>query len=182
MGKVGAMQQQAMSAFNLEQINDANEMLQHANEMLDQASEDHSRTKLVDLLTKNFFARNWWKILIVLILLAIVIPPSFTILNKKRVQHKIAKLKLESKKINEMKKELQKEVFIKKTISTKTYEERVAKFEESVTELKQTIPVLEAIARKKTRFLPWEKNTHSSKKLSTKVSTKSKKGKRRKKK
>jgi signal transduction histidine kinase len=60
------------------------------------------------------------------------------------LRRKIGRLKLEAKKTKELIKKLQKECFIGKKISTDSYKEQAAKYEERINEIKQTLPVLEA--------------------------------------
>jgi hypothetical protein len=60
------------------------------------------------------------------------------------LKRKINHLKLETKKTKELIKRLQKECFIDKKISTSSYKEQAAKYEERINEIKQTLPVLEA--------------------------------------
>jgi len=99
---------------------------------------------------------------------------------KRYVKNKIEKLKLELNKIKDLTKELQKEVFIKKTITTKTYQEGVAKYEERITELKQSIPVLQEQLKRKNEkrwfgFLKKKNKVYTAKKKVKKVKGKSKK-------
>jgi hypothetical protein len=170
--KVTSMQQQAMSAFTLEQLNDANNYLQQASSELENALNEYNRVKIVTFFSRNFLVQNWWKILIVLVILVVGIPPLVRFSHRKLTRFKLEKLNLELKKIKELIKELQKEVFVKKTITTKIYQDRAAKFEDRITQLKQTIPVLEAQLKKNTRK-SWLKIKFGGKKTNKK-STKSK--------
>jgi hypothetical protein len=144
---VDAMMSQAMNAFNLDQIDEANEMLEKSNEMLEDEEKEQSRLRVITLLSKNFFARYWWQSLIVLVLLIVTTPLVFKKWHKRRLKKTITRLKLEAKKTKEVIKKLQKECFVDRKITTKSYQERAAKYEERIAEIKQKVPVLESELR-----------------------------------
>jgi len=135
---------QALSAFEQEQIEDANFFLNEVDTELNKATLEYSRSSGLTQLSKNFFLRNWWQILIVLVIIAIASQPLTKKIFKKMRTKKLAKLKEELVRTRELIKDLQKETFVTKKISTDTYKAKVAKSEESIAELNHIIPVLEA--------------------------------------
>jgi hypothetical protein len=144
MEDVHVMMQQAMSSFNLEQLDEAMTFIESADDKADELGKEHARVKTIALLSKNFFVRYWWQSLIVL---ALILVGGYFVGRSTRkglLRRKISRLKLETKKTKELIKKLQKECFIDKKISTSSYKEQAAKYEERINEIKQTLPVLEA--------------------------------------
>ncbi|MBT4936375.1 hypothetical protein HON22_00495 [Candidatus Peregrinibacteria bacterium] len=141
-------------AFYQDQLDESHEILTFADDALEQARSEESRVKTLTVLSKNFFVRYWWQISLVLIFLAIIIPPLFMRIRKQMIKKKIIKLTEEMAKIKEVIKLLQKDTFIEKKITPKTYRLKVIKSEERITEIKHTLPVLEAQlkGRKKSKY------------------------------
>ena len=144
LNDINKVVQQAMTSFSLEQYDEANRLLSEANVLLDEASSDLQRKKLVDLFSKNYFARNWWIILIVIVVLVAIGVPTGKFVNKKRLQRKLRLLKLELKETKNLIKKLQTECFVKKTITVDAFKLKNIAYEEKITELQSMIPVVEA--------------------------------------
>ncbi len=141
--------QQARKAFQNDQLDEAFTLLEQAKLELQKARSEHSRLSGLVKFSKSFLARNWWKILIVLSLLAIISKPFYKIIKKKRLQHKLTSLREEYHQTEGLIKQLQKECFVDKKISVATYRTKTSKFEERLSEIKHTIPVIEEQLRGK---------------------------------
>jgi len=134
----------AMEAFAQDQLVDAQELLQQADTTLENAKAEKERQRSIAYLSKNFILKYWWQIILVIVVIAIISPPITKKVIKKKRKKKLAGLKAELTKTDEMIGELQKSCFVDKKITPKTYKKKVAKYEERIAEIKHTIPVLEA--------------------------------------
>jgi hypothetical protein len=135
---------QAREALRNDQFNEARTFLNEASVELDKAKLEKSRLKGLAKLSKNFIQRHWWKILIVLTIIAVISKPLFIKIRKKRLKKKLRLMKAELVKTQDLIKNLQKSCFIDKKINTSTYKIKSNKYEERITEIKHTIPVIEA--------------------------------------
>jgi len=142
--EVNVIMQQAMNAFSLEQFEDANEMLDEAKDEINKANVERIRLSTVAAFGKNFFVRNWLLVLIVIAIIALITPMTFTKFRDSYLKRRIKGLNLDLKKTNELIKALQKECFIDHKINTDTYHDRVLKYEERIAEIKHSTPILEA--------------------------------------
>lgn len=134
----------AMEAFQQEQFEEAQLIIEDAEVELDKARLERTRVKELARLSRNFFLRYWWQILIILIVLGIVTPPLFKKIQRKRKEQKLAHLEMELVKTRELIKRLQKNCFVEKKITPRSYKNKVANYEERMAEIKHTIPVLKA--------------------------------------
>ncbi len=141
---VNELRQQAMNAFTLDQFDEAETFLDEANKELNSLGKEKSRLKMLALLSKNLFVRYWWQSLIGLLMVIIL---GIFLSWKIRINiffAKIDNLKLEFEQTKELIKRLQKECFLDKAITVKSYKEKAAKYEDRIAEIKQAIPILEA--------------------------------------
>lgn len=143
ISEVNNLQQQSINAFSLEQFDEADSLLQQANEALNKATKESARVKLLALIGRNFFLRYWWENLLAMLVLVFFAPLIINKITKSILKSKIFKLKIEIDKTKELIQKLQKECFVERTITVKTYHERAAKYEERIGEIKQILPVLE---------------------------------------
>lgn len=141
---VNDLMQQAMNAFTLDQFDEANALLDQANDELLQANKEYNRLQTLKFLGRNFFFKYWWEILAVLILLGLSTKPTIRMIRIRWLESKTSRLLLEQDKTKDSIKDLQKECFLDKTIPVSTYKDRAAKYEERITEIKHTLPVVEA--------------------------------------
>ncbi len=185
--EVSALMQQAINAFNLDQLDEAKMYLDLADQKAQELGREQARLALIAALGKNFLVRYWWQSIIALVLL-ITFGIFFTDkISKLILRRKIYRLELELSKTNEQIKQLQKECFIHKDISVNTYKERAAKYEDRITELKHTIPILESELKNGRLRMVWLKDKFSflsrfsSKKRIEKKRNRAEKGKNRKK-
>jgi len=135
---------QALAAFGSDQMVDAQELLKQADISLELAKSEKERQKNIAYLGKNFIMKYWKQIIIVIALLSIA---SFLIAKttiKKRLHRKLTDLRDELGKTQELIKQLQKECFIDKKITTDAYRQKAAKYEERIAKIKCTMPVIEA--------------------------------------
>ena len=144
MEDVHTMMQQAMNSFNFEQLDEANNLLDAADKKIAELSKERARANTIAVLSKNFFVKYWWQILIVFVLLVVVGYFTFEATKKRLLKLKIERLKLEIVKTTELIKILQKDCFVEHKMTTNAYKERSFKYEERINEIKQILPVLEA--------------------------------------
>ena len=149
LGTVNKLIKEAMTAFSLEQFDEANDLVDKANEEIRSASREHLRLKTIAILGKNFFVRFWWQSLIVLLILVATIPWVVQKIHKKFLSLKIARLKLEQVKTKDSIKQLQKETFIDRKMTSEMYDKRAIKYEDRITEIKRIIPVLQSRLKNK---------------------------------
>jgi hypothetical protein len=186
---VNDMTRDAMNAFTLEQFDEANTMLGHANAMLLDANKDYNRDNFLKLVGRNFFLRYWWQLLILMMIIIVVTPSTVKMSRRKIFETKKQHLNVEMAQTKNAIKNLQKECFVDKSIPVKTYKDRVAKYEDRITEIKQTTPVVEAqltsinnsstlLGRIKSRLKRKSKGTSqpSKKKIAQKSSKRKKSG------
>jgi len=139
-----ALIEQAIDAFNQDQLDEAQLLLSEAIIELEKAKKEQLRIRELTYLSKNFIIRHWWQILIVLVVVGIATLLTVKKKLKKRIERKLEGLKVELQKTKEVIGELQKARFIEKTITKKTYDSKVLGHEDRIAKIKQTIPVLEA--------------------------------------
>jgi hypothetical protein len=151
MGDVSQLMQQAMNAFALDQLDEANSLLTQANELLQTANSEFARESFLTAIGRNFFLRYWWQILVVLVMIGISAHPVYKKSRKIFLKNKINHLNLEMVKIRDLIKKLQAECFIEKKITPGTYKDRSAKYEDRIAEIKRTLPVLEAQLKAKNK-------------------------------
>jgi len=142
--EVNDLTQQAMNYFNLEQLDNAKEMLREADDKAEELNSEYRRVKLITTLTQNVLVRYWWQILLVLVVIGVSSPLIYRRIRKGFLKRKIARLNLEQSKTKGLIKNLQKECFIDKNITTDSYKERAAKYEDRISEIKRVLPVFEA--------------------------------------
>ena len=141
--------QQAGEAFRNEQLDEAFTFLEQAELELQKAKIEHSRLSELIKLSKSFLRRNWWKIIMFLVLFSVIFLPVYRIIKKKILQRKLISLREEYKKTEELVKRLQKECFIEKKISVTSYKIKAVRYEERLSEIKHTLPVIEEQLRGK---------------------------------
>lgn len=143
--QVNSLMQQAMSAFSLDQLDEADAYLKEAGAEADKLNREYMRISFLTNLSRNFFVRYWWQISAVLIILGVSTPFIFKKVRRSLWKRKLSNLRLELLKTNELIKKLQKECFIDGLITTKVYQERAEKYADRITEIKQKMPLIEAL-------------------------------------
>jgi len=144
MGDVSQLMQQAMNAFALDQLDEANLLLTQANDLLQKSNSEFARESFLTAIGRNFFLRYWWQILVVLVVIGISAYPIYKVTRKTVLKRKIAHLNMEQVKIKELIRKLQTECFIDKKITPGMYKDRAAKYEDRIAEIKRILPVLDA--------------------------------------
>lgn len=139
-----ALIEEAMAAFRQDQLEDSTLFMEEADAELEMAREEHSHLEGLVELGKSFFLKHWWKIILIILIIGLITYLTAKKLRRKRLQTKLTRLKTELEKTQELIKRLQKNCFIEKKITTKTYKNKAAKYEERIAEIKHTLPVLEA--------------------------------------
>jgi hypothetical protein len=141
---------QAVTALRNDQFDEASGLIRLSNNALDSAKSQAERSRLLKVLSRSFLLRNWWIILIGLILItAIAIPTTKIVLKRERLR-KISRMKFEISRHKDQIKKLQKICFIDKKISSPEYKVKVAEYEKRIAEIKHTLPVLQGLVSGKT--------------------------------
>ncbi|MBD3312979.1 hypothetical protein GF345_00895 [Candidatus Woesearchaeota archaeon] len=141
----------ARTAFREERYDEAEALLEKANNILDDAFFEHRRATAITNLTKNFILKYWWQIIVILVIIAIITPPAVRRTRAVLAANKIKRLKIELDSLKDSLKKAQEERFVKFTLTDKSYHARSEKYMDRMTEIKHTIPVLEAILQEQNK-------------------------------
>ena len=114
--------------------------------LLEQAQSEQKRLKGLIRLSRNFFQKYWWHILLGIAILALILPPMIKRIKRSRAKKKLDSLRTELVVIERLLKKAQEECFKSKKITVETYKIRTERYKSKMAEIKHTIPVLEAIA------------------------------------
>jgi hypothetical protein len=133
-------------SFEEERYDEAQTFLEEADIKLDKARLERSRIKGMVAMSKNFIERNWITLLITLIILGIIAKPLFKHYHKEQAKKKLAHCHLELATLKKMIAKTQEAYFSEKSITKQTYDIRTERYHEKITQIKQKLPVLEAIA------------------------------------
>lgn len=134
----------AKESFAGERYEEARDYLKQSGTLLDNARQEATRVSKIMWLSKNFFQRYWVEILIALAIIAVVGPPVVLKLRKVILKKQINALKAELSAIAELIKRSQEDYIKNKTISKKTYEVRLERYNSRTAEIKSLLPVLES--------------------------------------
>lgn len=140
-----ALLEEAKISFREERYDEAEAYLREAELKLDKASSEYKRVKGLIKLSKNFFQKYWWQIILTIIILVIITPHIVKRIRKNLAKKKLLNLRLESQTLSKLIKKAQEDCFRDKKITQDTYKIRVDRYKSRITEIKHTIPVLEAI-------------------------------------
>ena len=170
------MVDEAMDAFNKDQMVDAERLMRQADSEMENAKTEKQRQETIAHLGKSFFVRYWWEIIIAVIIIAVASRSTVKKIIKKNNRKKWAGLKGELAKTEELIKSLQKRCFIDKKISVDSYKNKTEGYEKRIAEIKHTIPVIEAQLKGSGHNDNNEKNKNKNKNDTNKKNKKNKKG------
>jgi len=139
--------QQSQDAFASELYDDAEQLLADAEIALNVAIEEHERQDRLIELSTSFLEKYWWAVLIILVALILAGAPTVRAVQRKRAQHKLDALKIEYASLEKLLRQAQDDVFNKKAITLDSYKVKEQIYKKRLTEIKHTLPVLEAVVR-----------------------------------
>ncbi|MAG19912.1 hypothetical protein CL618_00580 [archaeon] len=141
----------AKISFNEERYDEAEAFLKEADLKLDEASSEAKRLKGLINLSKGFFVKYWWAILLFIILVIVFGPKVAKKVRVKLAKNKLLNLRLELQTLERLIKKAQEDRFKFKKLTKVTYDIRINRYKDRMTEIKHTIPVLESIIGKKVK-------------------------------
>ncbi len=140
---------QAKKAFSQERYQETTDLIFKGNSELDKEKSDLAKLNALVKSSQNFVFKHWLQILIILLVLLILIYICFRINKIMKLKRNLRNLKFEVKSLNKLMKNLQEDRYKKCTISEYVYKIRLKKYKERMDYIERTIPVIEAILRKK---------------------------------
>ena len=132
-------------SFKEERYDEAQAYLKEADLKLDQASFEHTRIRGILRLSKNFFIKYWYYLLIILSVLVIAVKPVAKKIRKHKAKNKLEKIRLEQITLKKLLKQAQEKCFKFQTMTKDTYDAVEDKYKTRSNEIKRQIPVLESI-------------------------------------
>jgi hypothetical protein len=147
--------QEAEEALALARHDEARELLEQSYTAFVVASEEKSRVENLVQLSRSFFVRYWWQILLAVAAISISLVPIMKRVRKKIIARKLKDLRLELVHTKSMIKKLQNDCFIRKKITPMQYKAAAKKYSHRIGELKHIIPAMEnqLLERKRKRVL-----------------------------
>jgi hypothetical protein len=143
--------QETNDAFENERYNEAEEFLDEANFVLEAARGEITALRVLAKSGKSFFVKNWYKLVILIGVIGIVFTFSWRKIRRKIIKNKIKKLKVEEVSLIMLIKNIQKARYQDKTLPASVYNIRLERYNERITEIKHTLPVLEKVLKKKVK-------------------------------
>ena len=134
---------EASEAF-YEDREDAEELLIELREYLEAKRLESATSKVLQKNLVNFVKRNWWGILIFLLISGAVAYMVYKNTVSRKLKEKIGKMKLEKKAILQLMKKLQQERFKENKIPDLVYEIKMKNYKERLSAIKAKLPVLES--------------------------------------
>ncbi|MHA1865482.1 MAG: hypothetical protein ACTSWZ_03160 [Candidatus Heimdallarchaeaceae archaeon] len=139
----------AVSSFKAERYEEAENYLIQTYNSLEESKSYYQKLKNVINLTKNFFIKYWWQSSLFIIFLIIITPPLVIKIRKILAKRKKQKLIEELAILKDLIKKAQEDYFKNKVISKTIYDLRIDRYLNKIRKIKHTIPVLDAIIRRK---------------------------------
>lgn len=143
----------AKIAFEKERYGETEDLLSKANSELEEKKAELTTVNIIVRSGKSFVEKNWLEILIVSVVIAISGWFGWRNYRVKKIRDKLKKLKIEQESLHKLMKKTQIERFKKGNISESIYKIRMEKYTERLNEVKQTIPVFEAMLKGKRKVL-----------------------------
>jgi hypothetical protein len=132
-------------AFENERYSESVSLIIEAETALDEARAEERRVKGLVNLSKSFVERNWLKILLLIIIIALIYKPIIKIVRIRIAKKKMSIMKLELDTLQRLLKKAQIECFKESKISEDTYKIRERRYMARLNEIKHKLPVLESI-------------------------------------
>jgi hypothetical protein len=136
-------------AFENERYTETEELLSRANSELENRKSELTTINIMVRFGKNFVEKNWLGILIVLVVMTVSGWLGWRKYRIKRIRDKLKKLRIEKESLIELIKKTQIGRFEKGRIPESIYRIRIEKYNKRLNEIKETIPVLEAMLKRK---------------------------------
>lgn len=134
--------------FEKERYSEVETLLSKANSDLENKKSELTTVNIIVRSSKNFVENNRFGILILLAVIGISGWLGWRKYRIKRIHDNLKKLRIEKESLLKLMKKSQAERFEKGKLSESIYKIRMEKYSERLNEIKETIPVLEAILRK----------------------------------
>ncbi len=138
----------ARLAFEKEQYGEAEELLSRASSDIEDKKAERTKLNIAIKAGTSFLEKNKREILILLFVLAVSVLLVFARIKEMRTEDRLRRLKREESSLVELMKRAQKERFKEGKIPDFIYKLRMDKYNKRLNEVKETIPVLEAAAKK----------------------------------
>jgi len=149
--------EQAKQAFLDERYNDAEKLLE---DFRIQFEKDKANASLLAGLKNgafNFFWRYWIQIIIFLVIVSFIGYYVYKIFEKRILQNKIKKMKIQEQVLNDLMKKAQTQRFKDNKISGLVYNIRFKKYQEKLQTIKEEMPVLEDNLKKLSGRREWKR-------------------------
>jgi len=140
---------EANNSFEKERYDETEELLAKADDLLEKKRTELNTLNVISRLGKSFLIKNWWELLIIVIITSLGIWVSGKKVIVFRLRRKIATMKREKFSLVELIKRSQKGRFEEGTLSGTVYDIRMEKYSDRINELSHTLPVLEAELKRK---------------------------------
>ncbi len=143
MSQSKELMEKAKTAFYEDRYSEAESLIKQTRDSIDLTVSEFSVLRDLRRNTINFFQKNWYYILAVLSVLAIFAYLSYKQVELNLLKDKIKKMKAEKIALNSLMKKAQIERFKENKISGLTYNLRIKKYEEKLSEIEEELPVFE---------------------------------------
>ena len=135
-------------AFEYEHYKETETLLSEVNSELENRKAEFATINTLLKSGKSFIEKNMNEIIILVVIIVIISYISWKKIKIKRIRNELKKLRIEKKSLIILIKKAQTDRFKKKKISESVYNIRIEKYTNRINEIKQTIPVLEAMLKK----------------------------------
>lgn len=138
----------ALAAFDKERHGETESLLSDANSNLDEKRAELTSLNVIIQSGRGFIEKNWRELLIAVIVLAVAGYIGWKKYRKKRIRNKLKKLKIEQETLIKLMKKAQTDMFKEAKLSRAIFNIKMEKYSKRLNEVKETIPVLEAMLKK----------------------------------
>ncbi|MBN1156740.1 hypothetical protein JXA85_03930 [Candidatus Woesearchaeota archaeon] len=143
----------SLREFSFENYEKSEEYLVKAKSLASKIEQKHLFTSMLNrakmrLNIVEFLKKNWWKIIVLLVIASAVAVTTYNLLLLKSLERNLENLRKEQHTITEMTKTLQLDYFKHKTIDNETYKEGYSDFDRRMSRIKEEIPLTEEKKKK----------------------------------
>ncbi len=138
----------ARIAFEEERIEESNNLILQAQNNLEEKKADITTLNLLKRSGKNFIEKNWRELLFALTIITLTGLITWKVMSVKKIKNELDKLRIEKKSLSILMKTAQLDRFKRGVIPDTVYKIRMEKYNTKMNDLKQKIPVLEAMLKK----------------------------------
>jgi hypothetical protein len=143
----------AKTAFDEERYTEAAELIEKTNSELDDKKAERTSVKALTASGKSFVERNWWQLIIAIVVLSVAGMLGYKKWFVWRIKKKIKHLNTKHTTLLGLMIKAQRERFEKGTIPNSTYKIRMEKYQDKLIEIKRTLPVFKAQLKKKVKHI-----------------------------